>query len=608
VRAAVDEIGDHFTPLVVTRNHIARFKAISEQGDSDTLALVALKKIIPAASEWKSREQLNAVKRVLTTRQTFLLVLPTGGGKSLVFLAFCATFPEKLAVVFCPTAALQKQFVTQANVFVSLFSTSDSLSDDSTGLVVLLYANLEKPHIRDSLMSHGHLERVFVDEVDDFLGQSWNYPKEFLPQLRTYVPMTFMTATAPVEIREKLSILFFPTSFLPVIAAPIVRPNLHLEVRKFQCICRQSRLQAAVDAVEPELRSLKGKDKAILFVSSRTTPHILKLALDSKNIKSTTYCGVDPKDFKMIRERELSLELWRKSVPVMCSSPALSMGIDCPTVALVVAVDFPFSLEQMQQMFGRAGRDGSSARCILLYNESDDGFARSSETDSRRAILEFAKLKVCRNLALNATLSPVDNPDVLTCITGGFAKCDNCLHQRRAVLSSPAVPLLNEEMRHEPTDEDLRVFGLITNRTQVLRYRVVDAANLAVIFQGICAICYFATDKILEHRPIDCKRKTGSCLCCFGLLLPEVVDHFANSCPFNIRTEKHCYVCWFPKCIDNQTFHPRGNCNLFSLKLWHIQDLIKKHGKLRASELRDICSSEIVLKLVKRFRDHFTEI
>jgi hypothetical protein len=95
-------------------------------------------------------------------------------------------------------------------------------------------------------------------------------------------------------------------------------------------------------------------------------------------------------------------------------------------------------------------------------------------------------------------------------------------------------------------------------------------------------------------------------LCCFGLLLADVGDHTANTCPFKIRTNDSCYVCWFPYLIDNQFVHPPGSCNLFSLKLWHIQHLIEKHGKLLASQLGDRIYNRVAVKdLVKRFCAHF---
>ena len=56
---------------------------------------------------------------------------------------------------------------------------------------------------------------------------------------------------------------------------------------------------------------------------------------------------------------------------------------------------------------------------------------------------------------------------------------------------STAAPLL-VEMRHQPTSEDLRVFHLITKRSKILGTARAKAANLAVILQGVCAICYFA--------------------------------------------------------------------------------------------------------------------
>jgi hypothetical protein len=171
-------------------------------------------------------------------------------------------------------------------------------------------------------------------------------------------------------------------------------------------------------------------------------------------------------------------------------------------------------------------------------------------------------------------------------------------------VSKPA-PHLNE-IRHQPTAEDLRVFRLITERTNVLRSDVVNAANLAVILRGVCAICYFADAQIHEHHHSKCPRKTGSCSCCFGLLSPEIGDHFVSKCPLRVQTDKHCYVCWFPNSIDNQIFHPPEPCKLFSLKLWYIQSLIAKHGKTFTSQLGDkIFSRENVLDLVKRFCVHF---
>ncbi len=374
--------------------------------------------------------QAEAVTNVLMDRDT-LLVLPTGGGKSLCY-QLPALLLDGLTVVVSPLISLMQDQVAQLRelgVAAELLNSTLIHAEQTAvlgraraGETKLLYMapeTLLKPAVLQSL-EVGGVACLAIDEAHCI--SSWGH--DFRPEYRRLADVrrrfgdavcVALTATATPRVQQDIQ-----NSLGLAEAACLIgsfdRPNLML------------RAQPRVDGVAQLLAFLDAHrdESGIVYCSTRKQVDDLAASLRARGWTALPYhAGLDT------GERVKNQTAWvRDDVAIMVATVAFGMGIDKSNVRYIVHFNLPKSIENYYQEIGRAGRDGLPAECLLLYSHQDLStmrfFIEEGAEEERRgrelrlqAMQRFAETENCRR----DVILPYFGDDFMP----PCEQCDNCL-------------------------------------------------------------------------------------------------------------------------------------------------------------------------------------
>ena len=332
---------------------------------------------------WGYREfrplQRAAIAANLNGRDS-VVVLPTGGGKSLCFQMPALVRPETgLGLVVSPLLSLMKDQVdglvasgvpaAALNSSLTADERRQTYDDLDAGACRLLYVTPERlvgeggDSFRARLGGWG-LQFVAVDEAHCISQWGHEFRPEYrrLARLREEFPdigVHAFTATATRQVREDIAgqLALRDPEFL---VGSFDRPNL-----VYRVLVRTS----AKDQIRRVLDRHPGEAGIIYCVSRREVENLAAWLEESGHRALPYHAGLP--DQTRRRHQEAFLE---ERADVMVATVAFGMGIDRSNIRYVIHAGSPRSLEHYQQESGRAGRDGLEAECVLLYSGAD--FAR----------------------------------------------------------------------------------------------------------------------------------------------------------------------------------------------------------------------------------------
>ncbi|MGE0443878.1 MAG: DNA helicase RecQ [Vicinamibacterales bacterium] len=318
--------------------------------------------------------QREAMEAVVAGRDS-VVVLPTGGGKSLCFQAPALVRPG-LALVVSPLISLMKDQVdTLVGNGVAAACYNSSLSSDERSAVAagvrdgryrLLYVSPERL-MGDAgasfqrLLSSASVSFVAVDEAHCISQWGHDFRPEYrqLGQLRAAFPgisVHAFTATATGRVRRDIATQLALENPVELVGS-FDRPNLLYRV------LARSGLKQQLQEVLARHRGEAG----IVYCTSRKEVDALAAWLGEQGVRARPYhAGLS--DEERHRNQDAFLE---EHADVVVATVAFGMGIDRSDVRFVVHAGAPRSLEHYQQESGRAGRDGLEAECVLIYSGAD---------------------------------------------------------------------------------------------------------------------------------------------------------------------------------------------------------------------------------------------
>jgi ATP-dependent DNA helicase RecQ len=375
-----------------------------------------------------------AVIRAIVAGEDALVLMPTGGGKSLCYQV-PALAREGTGIVISPLIALMQDqvsalrelgvragFLNSTLGAQEVFATERALREGRIDLLYVAPERLLQPRTLE-LLHEAHIALFAIDEAHCVSQWGHDFRADYLALdilQREFpgVPRIALTATADMRTREEIVTRLGLQDAKQFIVG-FDRPNIRYRIRQ------KDRPKQQLLAF---LREEQAGNAGIVYCLSRAKVEETARWLQEEGFHALPYhAGMDKDE----RARNQSRFL-REEAVVMVATIAFGMGIDKPDVRFVAHLDLPKSIEAYYQETGRAGRDGEPATALLLYgfedvvklrqmalqSEGNETFKRH-EQQRLTAMLGLCEITSCRRQALLRYFG-----DTLESPCGN---CDNCL-------------------------------------------------------------------------------------------------------------------------------------------------------------------------------------
>lgn len=364
--------------------------------------------------------------------QDVLVLMPTGGGKSLCYQIPSLVRPG-VGIVVSPLIALMEDQVTALKtqgIRAAYYNSSLKSSEAKQVLAQLHNNELDLLYIApERLINASFLERLqectialfAIDEAHCISQWGHDFRPEYaaLGVLKTQfpeIPIIALTATADKQTRQDIIVKlnYQPQKYI----ASFNRPNIHYRVVPKNNSLKQ--LTQFLESVEQQ--------SGIIYCGTRLSVESLAEKLQNLGFKARAYhAGLSHQE-----RREVQNLFRYDRIDLVVATIAFGMGIDKPNVRFVIHYDLPKNIEGYYQETGRAGRDGLPAQAFLLYEPADSARLRSwimniphdeqrrIETNKLNHMLAFAEAAHCRRQILLRYFDEDSNHECQYCDV-----CDN---------------------------------------------------------------------------------------------------------------------------------------------------------------------------------------
>ncbi|KAI7056165.1 hypothetical protein KC339_g18245 [Hortaea werneckii] len=392
---------------------------------------------------YRSQEQKEALQTIVAGEQAtpLIVVLPTGGGKSLLFMAPACLDDPGVTIVVVPYRPLLNNLLATAkkakidcmeyrpgeqNPAALVFVSADFV----TGTQFLSYGQL--------LGARGVLRRVFVDESHlAFTSSDWRPKLAGLRAVRGLrAPTIMLTATLPVLLEFELE-----ASMAAQMARYIRASTTRVKTRYVVEACKRGNVEERVLGICRRMEKHLGLRKGVVYSRSRDQCELL-----ARELKCAYYhAGA--------ADNEERLEAWLERGGLIVATSALGTGVDFPGVVFTLHADIPYGMIDFAQESGRGGRAGEDVDSVIVVEEGRaERQLASGQGGSvdEGMIREFIATKGCRRRVMGLYF---DNKQVECSDDASMAKCDRCGEGLTAVERHHAQAANERQAVEETLDE-----------------------------------------------------------------------------------------------------------------------------------------------------------
>ncbi len=338
------------------------------------------------------RDQQKAIVETVLRNKDCLVIMPTGGGKSICF-QLPALLLKGTTLVISPLIALMKDQVDGLNangIPAAFFNSSQDTAqqEDILDRVIkadlkLLYVAPESLAALQNILNESYISCIAIDEAHCI--SSWGHDFRpsyqqlgFLKKSLPNIPIIALTATADKATRQDiLNQLQIPnaTAFL----SSFDRENIELEVRP-----ANNRASQIINFI-----TKKSNESGIIYCLSRKNTEQISKKLNDNGIHASAYhAGLSFEERTKVQENFIF-----DKVQVVCATVAFGMGIDKSNVRFVIHHNMPKNIEGYYQEIGRSGRDGLNAKALLFHSYADVIQLRKFASGAANEEVQIAKLE-----------------------------------------------------------------------------------------------------------------------------------------------------------------------------------------------------------------------
>ncbi len=369
----------------------------------------------------------------ILNREDVLMILPTGGGKSLCY-QLPTLLMEGVTVVISPLLALMHDQVValQANgIEAAMLSSMQDREESDEIEAQLRRGEIKLLYVAPERLNNGYFLNLLHDlQINFFVVDEAHCVSEWGHEFRedyrklsllkeqfATTPIAAFTATATHAVEQDIASqlrLAQPKR----VRGSLFRENLMISVRH-RIKDGRAQLMAFLEAHEDE--------SGIIYTLSRKSTEAIAAYLQSRGVEARAYHAGLPTEEK----NRTFADFVADRVQIVVATIAFGMGIDKSNIRFVVHMTLPKTVENFYQEIGRAGRDGLEAETLLLFSAADivqqksfiqdlpEGAYKEHAFEKLEKMVRFANSEACRHQSIAAYF----DDSIIPC----SSRCDNCL-------------------------------------------------------------------------------------------------------------------------------------------------------------------------------------